>query len=58
MGKIILSLIWAGAILAAALISAANDLSDGATFGIIMGLTGAAWSSLYADTPCGRGCLQ
>ncbi|MHA7820753.1 MAG: hypothetical protein ACX930_13995 [Erythrobacter sp.] len=36
------SLIWAGVIIAAALLCVSQGLSDGASFGIIAGLTGAA----------------
>lgn len=41
------ALLWASAILVAAWVSRANDLSDGAAFGILAGLSGAAVGSLY-----------
>ena len=59
MGRIINSLIWAGAIPAAAPISSFIELSHGASFGIIAGLSAAAVGALGPDRSCGlRGCLQ
>ena len=47
---------WAGLIIGAALIATANGASDGAAFGIIAGLSGAAVGSLYGRRRCGAGC--
>ena len=58
MSKTIQSLIWASAIVVAALACVSNGVSDAASFGIVMGLSGAAWGSLYSDMGCGRGCLS
>ncbi len=52
------SLLWAALIIAAAIASVAIGLNDGASIGIIGGLSGAAWGSLQADGACGRECLQ
>ena len=54
MGTILHSLIWAAAILAAAAIGSSNGMSDNATMGIVMGLTGAAVAALGASGPCKR----
>lgn len=51
------ALLWAAAIIAAALIANTYGLSDGASVGIISGLSGAAWGSLQMDSSCG-GCLR
>jgi hypothetical protein len=47
---------WAGLIIAAASVAKANAVSEGAAFGIIAGLTGAAVGSLYGRRQCGAGC--
>ncbi|MBV7258721.1 hypothetical protein [Erythrobacter crassostreae] len=52
------ALIWAAIIIAAALICVSYGLNNAASFGIVSGLSGAAWGSLQADSPCVRGCLQ
>lgn len=52
------ALLWAGIIIAAAFIMQAFGLSQGASFGIVGGLSGAAWGSLQSDAGCGRGCTQ
>jgi hypothetical protein len=60
MSRILHSLIWAGAIIATALIANGGGLSEGASTGIVMGLTGAAWAALYNPGTCGgrTGCAQ
>ena len=50
------SLLWAAIIIAAALIVAALDLGAGASFGVIGGLSGAAWGSLSSNIDSKRGC--
>lgn len=57
MSKTTQSLIWAGVIIAAALITQTMGLSDGASIGVTMGLVGAASGSLTSDLGCGRRCL-
>jgi membrane protease YdiL (CAAX protease family) len=52
------ALLWAALIIGAAIFARWHGLSDGASFGIVAGLSGAAWGTLYTRTPCGRGCLQ
>ena len=52
------ALLWAAIMIGAAIASRFTDLSDGARFGSIAGLSGAAWGSLHGDTACGRGCVQ
>jgi hypothetical protein len=52
------ALIWAAIIIGAAFIANAQGLSDGASYGLIAGLTGAAWGSLHSRNACGAGCLQ
>lgn len=58
MSRILHSLVWAGAIIAAAWIATSNGLSDSASMGIVMGLSGAAWGALNSDIGCGRKCAQ
>lgn len=52
------ALIWAAAIIAAAVFMHAQGMSDSASFGVIAGLSGAAWGSLNSEVGCGRSCLQ
>ena len=52
------ALIWAAVIIGAALLGSLSGLSDSASFGVVAGLTGAAWASIHADGSCARGCLQ
>lgn len=52
------ALLWAAIIIASALIMSTMGLSSGASFGVISGLSGAAWGTLQADGSCGRGCLE
>ena len=52
------ALLWAAIIIAVAFVMQANGVSDGASFGVIGGLSGAAWASLGTDTGCGRSCLK
>ncbi|QIQ87364.1 hypothetical protein [Erythrobacter sp.] len=58
MSNITRSLAWAGVIIGAALVMQSQGMSDPASAGVVLGLAGAAWGNLQADTPCGRGCLQ
>ncbi|EAQ28668.1 hypothetical protein NAP1_13753 [Erythrobacter sp. NAP1] len=51
------SLLWAAIIIAAALVCLGIDLNTGASFGVISGLSGAAWGSLSSDFSCGRSCV-
>lgn len=52
------ALLWAAIIIAAALMASGLDLSASASFGLISGLTGAAWGSVSASSPtCAGGCL-
>ncbi len=46
---------WAGFIIGAAYVANANGVSEGAAFGIIAGLSGAAVGSLYGRRRCGAG---
>lgn len=57
-GRILYSLIWAVTIIAAALVSTAKGVSEDASFTIALGLSGGAWTTLHADMPCARWCLQ
>jgi len=51
------ALLWAGAIIGAALYSNHAGLSDGAGFAITMAITGAAFTSLYARRGgCKKAC--
>ena len=52
------ALLWAAIIILAAILSVSMGLNNGAAFGVIGGLSGAAWGSLQADGACGRECLQ
>lgn len=56
------ALLWAAIIIAAALIVAALDLGTGASFGVVGGLSGAAWGSLSSNIDskraCAGGCLS
>lgn len=52
------ALMWAAIILGTAFLAKSQGLSDGASFALVTGLTGAAWGSINARSSCGRGCLQ
>lgn len=56
MPMILKALFWAALIIAAASVANANGVSEGAAFGIIAGLSGAAVGSLYGRRRCGAGC--
>lgn len=60
MSRIVHSLIWAAAILGAAVVSNVSGLSDSASWGVILGLSGAAIASLGSGSSCGTftGCAQ
>ena len=58
MDNIFKGLGWAAAILVAAYAMTFTDLSTGASFGVIAGLSGAALASLRTGGGCGRSCLQ
>jgi hypothetical protein len=52
------ALVWAAGMIAVAVFMQAQGASDGASFGVIAGMAGAAWGSLNSDAGCGRGCLR
>ena len=52
------ALIWASIIIGAAWLANAEGLSDGASYGLIAGLSGAAWGTLQSRSSCGMGCMQ
>lgn len=52
------SILWAAIIISTALFAVGMDLPDGASFGIICGLSGAALGSLSSDVACGRSLMQ
>lgn len=52
------AVIWAAGIIAAAIFTQAQGMSDAASFGVIAGLSGAALGALNSEVGCGRGCLQ
>ena len=52
------ALVWAAIILAAAFVANVQGLSESASFGLIAGLTGAAWGSIQTRSACRTGCLQ
>ena len=56
MMMILKGLVWASLIIGAALVAATYGVSEGASFGIIAGLSGAAIGSLYGRYRCGMGC--
>ena len=56
MSRILHSLVWATAIIAAALIASANGLSESASLGIVLGLSGAALGALSSGGGCRRRC--
>jgi len=58
MSNIQKSLAWAGAIIVAAIIANFQGMSDPASAGLVLGLSGAAWGSLQSDMPCSKGCLR
>ncbi len=51
------ALLWAAAILVAAIVATATGLSDAASFGVIAGLSGAAVGSIYGGRSSRAGCL-
>ena len=52
------ALMWATIIIGTAFLANSQGLSDSVSFGLIMGLTGAAWASINSRSSCGTGCLQ
>ena len=52
------ALIWAAIIITTALFTSSMELSNGANFGIIAGLSGAAWGSLNHNKSCRRSCAR
>ena len=46
------SILWAAIIIAATLLATGLGMSDSASFAVVMGLTGAAYASIYS----GKGC--
>ena len=54
-----LSLLWGAIIIAAALLATSLGMDDGASFGVIAGLSGAAYASIAGKSgrSCGRTCL-
>jgi hypothetical protein len=52
------SFLWAAIIVSGALISVGMGLTDGASFGIICGLSGVALGSLSSGDSCGRSLMQ
>ena len=52
------ALIWATGLITAAIFMQAQEMSDAASFGVIAGLTGAAWGSLNAKAGSARSCLR
>ncbi|MEM8724630.1 MAG: hypothetical protein AAGE86_03820 [Pseudomonadota bacterium] len=58
MTRLLMAISWAVFILGAAMWTQSQGLSDGASFGIIAGLSGAAWGTLHSDLGCGRRCAQ
>ncbi len=58
MSKNFQALLWASIIITAAIIMNLQGVSDNASIGVVLGLSGAAWGSLQTDAGCGRGCLS
>ncbi len=58
MTRFLMAITWAAFILGAAIWTQSQGLSDGTTFGIIAGLSGAAWGMLNSELGCGRRCLS
>ncbi len=52
------ALLWAAIIIGAAFVANAQGINDGASYGLIAGLTGAAWGTIHSRSSCGMGCLQ
>ena len=52
------ALLWAAIIISAALFAVGLGLNDGTSFGIIGGLSGAAWGSLASEGACMGSCAQ
>ncbi len=52
------ALLWAAVIIGAAIMTVILGLNQGASFGIVGGLSGAAWGTLQSDVGCRQGCLQ
>ncbi|MEM6475039.1 MAG: hypothetical protein AAF687_02610 [Pseudomonadota bacterium] len=56
MSNISKALLWAAIIIAAALIMSGMSISDAASSGVILGLSGVAWATIATDSGCGRRC--
>lgn len=52
------ALIWATIIIAFAIFAKTQGLSDGASIGIVAGLSGAAIGSLSGKTGCSKVCTR
>ena len=52
------ALLWAAVIIGAAIMTVILGLNQGASFGLVGGLSGAAWGTLQETSGCARGCLQ
>lgn len=56
--RILMAMAWAAFILGATVWARSQGLSDGASFGIVAGLSGAAWGTLNADLGRRHRCAQ
>lgn len=57
MGQVIQSLIWGGTIILAAVVTTSIGMSDDVSFVVVLGLSAAAWASLYRGDNCVKECL-
>ena len=56
MSNVSKAILWAGIIIAAALVMSAMDISSAASSSVVLGLSGAAWATIKTDGGCGRRC--
>ncbi len=58
MTRILMAMAWAAFILGSAIWVRSQGLSEGASLGVIAGLSGVALGALNSDLGCNRGCAQ
>ncbi|MEL7218916.1 MAG: hypothetical protein AAGK01_10855 [Pseudomonadota bacterium] len=56
--RFLMTITWVALILGVAIWTQSQGMSDSASFGVIAGLSGAAWGTMHSDLGCGRRCAQ
>lgn len=56
MTRTVHALIWAAAIIVSAAVAATNEVSEAASFALVIGMSGAAWTAISAQSTRRRRC--